>query len=818
MSVDGREEPRGSDGAGDPSPPHKVPGQGGPSAASPDPGPDSLSGALDLWFGPVGSGVPAPRESGRADTDPGVTDRGASGIPAHTDAVGCTGDGAPVDDAGVREDQEATDVPPSDLELVAQLRGGESTGAYEELYRRHAGAVRRYALSCCRDDHTAEDLTNEVFAATLQAVRGGAGPDTAVRAYLLTTVRRVAAAWGRTTRREHLVEDFAVFATSSAAASVAAEDDTLGLGADVRAMQEAEESLAVRAFRSLPERWQTVLWHTTVEEESPSEVAPLLGLTANATAVLAHRAREGLRQAYLQAHVSTSLTTGGECARYADRLGAYARGSLRARAERGMRRHLDGCARCRMAAREVADVNSRLRGLLPVAVIGWFAADWSLKAASGLAAGAAGAAGAAAVSAGAGAGADVGAGTGAGAGAGSGTGSAGSGGGGAGAAGSGSGSGGAAGSGTAGSGASGSGTAGSGTSGSGTSGSGAAGSGAAGSGTSGSGVAAQGLGLAAKVALVAGTVATVGAVIAYTLAAGTSAPPEKPLAKDTVAPALPTPRAPKATPRLTASAGPTAPPALMAKPVAGSSSAHASTGTSAGASPSAAGPSASRTPVASASSSASAAAGSGSESRPTAHAPTAHPSSPTSNTSSTSNTSDTSDTSKPTPKPTPTHKPDPTPDPEPKPTHKPRPPAVFPLNRLEYSGFGDGSQPEVRFGASSWLWQRYGGVRIGGTAYRHGVTVHAASSVTIDLNRSCTSYDAMAGLDDMSFGLGTVAFSVYADGTRLWSSGPVRAGQAAVPVHVPLTGRKTLRLVVQPVSAWDRVAVPDWALARISCG
>ncbi|MHA7962009.1 sigma-70 family RNA polymerase sigma factor [Streptomyces sp. L500] len=706
-------------------------------------------------------------------------------------------------------------MPPSDLELVAQLRGGESTGAYEELYRRHAGAVRRYALSCCRDDHTAEDLTNEVFAATLQAVRGGAGPDTAVRAYLLTTVRRVAAAWGRTTRREHLVEDFAVFATSSAAASVADEDDTLGLGADVRAMQEAEESLAVRAFRSLPERWQTVLWHTTVEEESPSEVAPLLGLTANATAVLAHRAREGLRQAYLQAHVSTSLTTGGECARYADRLGAYARGSLRARAERGMRRHLDGCARCRMAAREVADVNSRLRGLLPVAVIGWFAADWSLKAASGLAAGAAGAAGAAAVSAGAGAGADVGAGTGAGAGAGagSGAGSGGSGGGGAGAAGSGSGSGGAAGSGTAGSGASGSGTAGSGTSGSGT-----AGSGAAGSGASGSGVAAQGLGLAAKVALVAGTVATVGAVIAYTLAAGTSAPPEKPLAKDTVAPALPTPRAPKATPRLTASAGPTAPPALMAKPVAGSSSAHASTGTSAGASPSAPGPSASRTPVASASSSASASAmaGSGSESRPTAHAPTAHPSSPTSNTSSASSTSNTSDTSKPTPKPRPTHKPDPTPDPEP--THKPRPPAVFPLNRLEYSGFGDGSQPEVRFGASSWLWQRYGGVRIGGTAYRHGVTVHAASSVTIDLNRSCTSYDAMAGLDDMSFGLGTVAFSVYADGTRLWSSGPVRAGQAAVPVHVPLAGRRTLRLVVQPVSAWDRVAVPDWALARISCG
>ena len=38
-----------------------------------------------------------------------------------------------------------------------------------------AEAVRRYARGCCRDAHTAEDLTGEVFARTLQAVRGGAG-------------------------------------------------------------------------------------------------------------------------------------------------------------------------------------------------------------------------------------------------------------------------------------------------------------------------------------------------------------------------------------------------------------------------------------------------------------------------------------------------------------------------------------------------------------------------------------------------------------------------------------------------------------------
>ncbi|MEW2412122.1 sigma-70 family RNA polymerase sigma factor [Streptomyces sp. NPDC046866] len=297
------------------------------------------------------------------------------------------------------------ELPPSDGDLIARLRGGDD-GAYAELFRRHADSVRRYARTCCRDGHTAEDLTAEVFARTLQAVRGGAGPDQAVRAYLLTTVRRVAAAWAKTSRREQLVEDFAVFAEQAAAGTETGSglsglsgDDTLELGADVRAMHEAEQSLAVQAFRSLPERWQAVLWHTAVEESSPSAVAPLFGLSANATAVLAGRAREGLKQAYLQAHVSSALTAGGDCARYADRLGAYARGGLRIRAERGLRKHLEECVRCRLAAGELKDVNAGIPALLPVAVIGWFAAGYAAKAAGVVAGGAVAAAGAGAAAA-----------------------------------------------------------------------------------------------------------------------------------------------------------------------------------------------------------------------------------------------------------------------------------------------------------------------------------------------------------------------------------------------------------------------------------
>ncbi|WP_052847834.1 sigma-70 family RNA polymerase sigma factor [Streptomyces avicenniae] len=277
----------------------------------------------------------------------------------------------------------------SDLELVERMRGGD-TGAYDELYRRHAAAVRRYARTCCRDSDTADDLTNEVFTATLQAVRGGAGPQASVRAYLLTSVRRVAADWARTARREQLVEDFAEFAVSAEAA-LAGDAVALEVGADVRAMREADASMAVRAFRSLPERWQTVLWHTTVEEASPRDVAPLLGLTPNAAAVLAHRAREGLRQAFLQQHVSRSLMAGGDCARYAPRLGAYARGGLRSRAERGLRKHLQECARCATAALEVRDLNTRIGAVLPVALIGWFAVDSGVRGAAALWLGVAGA-------------------------------------------------------------------------------------------------------------------------------------------------------------------------------------------------------------------------------------------------------------------------------------------------------------------------------------------------------------------------------------------------------------------------------------------
>ena len=574
-------------------------------------------------------------------------------------------------------------MPTGDAELIERMRGGDDS-AYEELYRRHAAAVRRYARTCCRDAHTADDLTAEVFARMLQAVRGGSGPEHAVRAYLLTSVRRVAARWITSARREQLVDDFAAFAQQAARSSAVSDDDTLELGADVRALHEAEQSMAMRAFRSLPERWQAVLWHTEVEDESPSEVAVLFGLDANGTRVLASRAREGLKQAYLQAHVSTTLTDDAECARYADQLGGYARRKLRVRAERGLREHLEECARCRLAAAQIEELAGGIPAVVPVAVIGWFGAAGYAKAlglvAGGAGAGAAGAAGAA-----------------------------------------------------------------------------AAASGSSGGAGSAGGAASEAIGAPVKAGIAAGVVAVAAAAVAFGLVYDSH--PAKEVAKPS-APAPPvvaqTPSPKPPPPKPTPIPKPTPTPVVAAAPA----------------------PKPAPTPP---------------------PKPTPKPAPP-----------------KPSPRPTPTPPPTPTPTPTPTPP-PPAPPAVYQLSELNYDVSGDGTQPEIALGASSWVWQRYG-LDIGGTRFAHGATVRGESSVTIDLNRQCTAYDAMAGVDDLTLGLGKVDFAVYGDGVPLWHSGMVEGRKRAVPVHVDLTGRRTVQLVVRPHgNAFDRMALADWAESRFTC-
>ncbi|WP_216214151.1 sigma-70 family RNA polymerase sigma factor [Amycolatopsis aidingensis] len=280
----------------------------------------------------------------------------------------------------------------SDAELIASVRGGE-LAAYGTLYERHVSAAYNLARQLARSAAEADDLVSDAFSKVLETLRAGKGPDTAFRAYLLTALRHTAYDKTRKDRRVDLNEDMSEVGGSAAA-------EALTVPFSDTALAGLERTLAAKAFARLPERWQAVLWHTEIEQQSPAEVAPLLGLTANGVSALAYRAREGLRQAYLQVHLAE--TTAARCRATADRLGAWTRDGLSKRERAQVETHLDECDQCRTLAAELADVNGALRSVVAPLVLGGAVLGYlSLTGAAKASAATAAAAGAAAAGAGA---------------------------------------------------------------------------------------------------------------------------------------------------------------------------------------------------------------------------------------------------------------------------------------------------------------------------------------------------------------------------------------------------------------------------------
>ncbi|MFJ3974109.1 sigma-70 family RNA polymerase sigma factor [Streptomyces sp. NPDC090021] len=272
----------------------------------------------------------------------------------------------------------------SDEALAQAIRDGSEQGAMAELYARHRSAVLAYARSCCRDAHTAEDLAAEAFARTLEAVRSGGGPTGPWRPYLLTVVRRTAVAWTATARRSELTEDVERW---EEAAPHARDGEEF-------ALRDEEDDLVLRGFRTLPERWQAVLWHTVVEQESAQQVGTMLGLSASGVWSLAERAREGLREAYLSEHAHGPRAS-VECRRFSPLMAAAVRRGRRPTGRR-LDRHLGDCPNCRDAFRDLTEINSRLRLVLPGAVLLWgaekYLSSYVATAATAAAAGSGGAA------------------------------------------------------------------------------------------------------------------------------------------------------------------------------------------------------------------------------------------------------------------------------------------------------------------------------------------------------------------------------------------------------------------------------------------
>ena len=259
----------------------------------------------------------------------------------------------------------------SDAELISSVRGGD-VSAYGDLFARHRDAATRLARQLVSAPD-ADDLVSEAFAKVLNVLLAGGGPDVAFRAYLLTAVRRLHVDKIRATSRATPTDDLTPYETPEAS------PDTVIAG--------FEGGAAAKAFASLPERWQLVLWHLEVEGQKPADVAPLLGMSANSVSALAYRAREGLRQAYLQMHTGDLIEE--DCRWTHAKLGAYVRKGLARRDVQKVETHLDGCRKCTAMYLELDEVNSSLAALLGPLVLGAAAAGY-LTASGTAGAGAAG--------------------------------------------------------------------------------------------------------------------------------------------------------------------------------------------------------------------------------------------------------------------------------------------------------------------------------------------------------------------------------------------------------------------------------------------
>jgi len=239
-----------------------------------------------------------------------------------------------------------------DPALLALVRSGNAQ-AYGVLFDRYHGAAMRLARRHCRS-WDAQDTVAESFVQTLDLLRRGKGPDEFFRAYLFTSVRREAWRRARAAARTTPVGDQGILDR------VTRFDEGAYLAAD--------RDMVKAAFAALPPRWRSVLWSLDVEGRKPQELDESMGMTPNGVSALAYRAREGLRQAYLDQHLNTNRQLHDAiCESILHSLARVVRDAAAPRETSTVVKHLEACTECEEAFQELVDVNADLSLTRPLA-------------------------------------------------------------------------------------------------------------------------------------------------------------------------------------------------------------------------------------------------------------------------------------------------------------------------------------------------------------------------------------------------------------------------------------------------------------------
>ncbi|MGW7418182.1 sigma factor, partial [Streptomyces sp. NPDC054863] len=234
-----------------------------------------------------------------------------------------------------------------------------AAASYAQIYEEQQPQLVAYARSLTGNPWLAEDLVAEAHFRVWRRLSAGHSIDN-VPAYLTTTVRNLAATVGRNTRETP--QDPQDAQGPWGAGSVAATGADHDPGTRI-----ASVDLLARVLGQLPERWVKALWLAEAEGQPLEAVARGVGTGRGATAVLLHRAREGMRQAFLRAHPGTPNDPA--CDAYWERIPAHVRGVDSERQSDKLQRHLDDCADCRDRLAVLMQANTRLPALVGPALL-----------------------------------------------------------------------------------------------------------------------------------------------------------------------------------------------------------------------------------------------------------------------------------------------------------------------------------------------------------------------------------------------------------------------------------------------------------------
>jgi RNA polymerase sigma factor (sigma-70 family) len=229
---------------------------------------------------------------------------------------------------------------PTDNQLVAEVRAGDER-AFECLYARYHRRIAAYIYGMVNDYARAEDITQDVFMSALRRMRE---TDRAIafKPWIYEIAKNACIDQFRRSKR---AEEVSYDADEGLAAADYGRLVTSGPTPDAAVDQKLSLDHLCGAFGGLSETHHEILVMRELEGLSYREIGERLGMSRPSVESTLFRARRRLTEEY------SELTSGERCRRIQAIIANAATGSLGARDQKRMARHVSYCQPCRRQAR-----------------------------------------------------------------------------------------------------------------------------------------------------------------------------------------------------------------------------------------------------------------------------------------------------------------------------------------------------------------------------------------------------------------------------------------------------------------------------------